>query len=439
MNRREFLMCSSAAAAVAAGSGVLVAPKAANAEPITLATVSATLATVSAAFNLASGIAGFLSRDANPTVPWLISLGKAVDALNIKIDAIDHTLDLMLAELFKIRQLVEKLPYENQLLGLGIAMREPYAAFLELKPETQSESPSEAYLRAIPKIRDRMRTTRIRYLDLARQERAPAFEAVLQLALAQDAELILAAEMQRPEMYALGLEEDIKGTLGALEAYASFFDAAVDPETPGSMTAVKAALALDVERRLGEIFGRQKWKTGPSTSSISTTRDIFEKGHTMYKCGHSVHYETVPWQLRLPRAISYQDYLEKRNNQANAERELGLLNTPLEPQYKVYSPYYGRLNVKRTAIPQTVTDVHDRLGYPYLHEISSPEISSLECGAPLVLASSLLASSLKPFERSASDVNAAVARYYQVHYAHGVCALAQTINARQQRILRGLL
>lgn len=401
MNRREFLMRSSAAA-VAAGSGVLVAPKAANAEPITLATVSA-------AFNLASGIAGFLSRDANPTVPLLISLEEAVDALNIKIDAIDRKLDLMLAELFEIRQLVEKLPYENQLLGLGIDMREPYAAFLELKPETQSESPSEAYLRAIPKIRDRMRTTRIRYLDLARQERAPAFEAVLQLALAQDAELILAAEMQRPEMYALGLEEDIKGTLGALEAYASFFDAAVDPETPGSMTAVKAALALDVERRLGEIFGRQKWNTGPSTSSISTTRDIFEKGHTMYECGYSVHYESVPWQLAFPSARSYQEYL-----------------TPLEGSpYKV--PYYGRLNVKRTAIPQTVTDVHDRLGYPYLHEISS-----LECGAPL-------ASHLKPFERSASDVNAAVARYYQVHYAHGVCALAQTINARQQRILRGLL
>lgn len=430
MNRREFLMRSSAAA-VAAGSGVLVAPKAANAEPVTLATVSA-------AFNLASGIAGFLSRDANPTVPWLISLGEAVDALNIKIDAIDRKLDLMLAELFEIRQLVEKLPYENQLLGLGIAMREPYAAFLELKPETQSESPSEAYLRAIPKIRDRMRTTRIRYLDLARQERAPAFEAVLQLALAQDAELILAAEMQRPEMYALGLEEDIKGTLGALEAYASFFDAAFD-----SMKGVKFNLALDVWKRL-------ETKVHVN-GSVLTAQDIFES-EVSVRLNRDLTECTFPGRI-----IKYIGH-PKRNKYKSIYSGADLEDlAPILVNYYLHTVTgYYTLNVERTIIPNDNVNVSDIFNYPYLHEMSSV-FHKLDTKVSIATKSyhssgfNRYTCTNKPIkgvlyehrydilERLASDVNAAVARYYKLHYAHGVCALAQTINARQQRILRGLL
>lgn len=400
MNRRDFLTRGSAAA-VALSSGFFIAPNPANAF---------SLGAVSAAFSLASGIGGFLSRGSNPTVPLLISLSQAVEALNIKIDAIDQKLDLMLAELFEIRQLVENLPYENQLLGLGIDMREPYSSFLELKPETQVESPSEAYLRAIPGIRDRMRTTRIRYLDLALQHRAPAFEAVLQLALAQDAELILAAEMQRPEMYSLGLEEDIKATLGALEAYAAFFNAAVDPDVPGSITSVKAALALDVGGRLGENV-QLAWSApidawgAATTPRAATVREIFGTGSASAMCGDDGGALCLQYGDRFRGGCA-------------------------EPGFRRH--FNTEINVARTAIPQTVADVNDTLGYPYLHEVSS----DLQCGT---LGEISGIEALTKIQRSANDINAAIVRYYKVHYAHGVCELAQEINSRQQRILRDLI
>lgn len=410
MDRRGFLKCSSAVA-IAAGGGLFIAPNPANA---------ATLATVSAAFSLASGISGFLSRGSNPTVPLLISLSEAVKALGIGINAIDRKLDVMLSELLDIKERLRNLPCETQLLGRGIDIREPYTAFLELEPEEQVENPSKAYLQAIPEIRNRMRTMRIRYLELAQEGCSPAFEAVLQLALAQDAELILASEMQRPEMHALGLAEDIRGTRDALAAYASFFEAAIDPGTPGSLTAVKAALAQKVNERLGEnvqlaprvltsVDGRQGHYSPERSEKVC---NIFEGGSAKVMCGDD----------GSPTCLGYVPPVR--------DRSPGVCH---EPGFRLY--FDTTLNIKRIPIPQTVTEIDDALDYPYLHKVSG----DLKCG-PSGRPSDLRAErALERLNLAANDANANVVDYYKVHYAHGICALAQSINARHQRVLRDLL
>lgn len=366
------------------------------------------LSAISSAFSVISGVSGFLGRGSNPTIPLLISLSETVEALGLKVDAIDEKIDLILAEIFAIRQLVENIPYETQMLGLSIEMREPYKNFLELKPETHMDAPSEAYLRAIPPIRDRMRIARIKYLDVASSKSQNAHEAILQVALAQDSELILALEMQRTEMHQLGLAEDLTATLGALEAYSGFFDAAMNPDDPTSLAGLKNSLAKDVQSRLSEklLMDRQYLQSAwsdPTPARYALLKEILVGGGETPIC-------SVSGSLCL-----------QSGNGPNNCAEPGFVRV-----------LRTNITAQRTVISDAPTDVHDPLGMPYLYDLSG----GTTCGSGANASSIQLNSQLV---RAVRDLNIATTNFYKIHYAHAVCELAKQINSDQQRFLRSLL
>jgi len=397
MNRRDFLKGVTATAAIPSIPGVVYA------EPVSLATVSA-------AFSLASAVTGFMTRGSNPKVPLLISIAQAVEALGMKIDGIDHKLDLMLKEIFEIRRLIEDLPYNTNLLGASVSLREPYTAFLELQPHTQVDQPSSSYLRAVAPIRERMRSARIKYLDLVGLRPEPGFEAVIQLALAQDAELILAAEMQRPEMHDLGLTEDIRGTLGTVKAYGEFFEAAMDPNQAGSLTSLKASIAkrvsdqLKQQIKLGRVGPTSAWDTPKPPRSVEL-KFLLDTGQTRAVCGND------GGPLCIQRGDSFRAGCA-------------------EPGHRTY--YDLVIDINDSPIASVDSSIDDTLRRPTLYEARSDMV----CGNHGVLSSSPPKDSI---DKALEILNLDIARYYKIHYAHGVCELARDINARQQRILHDLM
>lgn len=395
MQRRDFLK------AVAVAAVIPFLPSVPYAQTVSLTSLSA-------AFNLSSAVTGFITRGSNPTVPMLISIAQAVEALGIRIDAIDHKLDLMLEQIFEIRRLVQNLPYKTNLLGASVNLREPYTAFLELQPNTQIDRPSRAYLLAIPAIRERMRSARIRYLSLVASRPRPGFEAVIQLALAQDAELILAAEMQRPEMHDLGLAEDIRGTLGTLQAYGKFFDEAVNPIQSGSLTSLKASIIerinnqLQQDMSLGSV-GPTSWgdEVSPRFAKLKV---LLDNGQARAICGD----DGAPLCLQ------------------SGPRPGGCA----EPGYREY--YSLMIDIRGTPIASAIPRIEDTLQRPILYETRSDMV----CGERRIPTGSRYKDGI---DRAIVALNHDIVNYYKIHYAHGICEVARGINATHQRLLRDLI
>ena len=402
MKRRDFLKGIASTAAIPSIPGVVYA------EPVSLATVSA-------AFSLASAVTGFMTRSSNPNIPLFISIAQASEALGMKIDGIDHKLDVMLEEIFAIRRLIENLPYDTNLLGASVKLREPYTAFLEFQPDTQIDRPSPSYLRDVPPIRNRMRSARIKYLDLVGSQTEPGFEAVIQLALAQDAELLLAAEMQRPEMHDLGLSEDIRGIVGTLKAYGAFFDAAVDPDRTGSLTSVKASIVKRIENQL-----EQHIQLGGSTSK--TLGNILYNDRVRILCETyrlNCHGERVGLDQRKGRSML---------TLVNDGGFILVNGCGSWPPPTTHHAYFN-VNITGSLIASIGSSIDDTLRRPVLYEIGTDTACRSEEGLRRK----------DEIDKAIQDLNHEVVNYYKIHYAHGVCELARDINAAQQRILHDLI
>ncbi|MDB6183058.1 hypothetical protein [Paracoccus fistulariae] len=343
------------------------------------------MAIASAAFSVASSLTGYLSRGANPTVPLLISLHQAVEAMGLQIEAIDMKLELILSELAELRQDVLNIPENVQLSDAYYKMREPYTAFLELDPDAHKDEPSDGYLRALPSIFDRLQIARRIFVDVSMSGNRLIADGAPHLALAQDAEILIGADMLRVEMMERGLQIDPQALLGALGEYEAFFRATLDPDVPASFTAIKISLMSQIQ----EIVARS-W----ISDDLIELRETVMCWSTHTSClvadpisGHC--YEPGPGIRMEHQSFSY----------------------------------------SKTGISDSPTVFPDEIAHPFIYEV----INNNDC--PLALSSIMEASIDRQYTSTVQQVealNALIISAYKAQYFEALCRRALDINLRHQ-------
>lgn len=400
MQRREFIQLTSAAA-ILSPFGY---PRYASAE--------ITLAAVSSGFSLASAVMGFLSRGSDPTVPLLISLSEMVTALGIKIDAIDQKLDLLISELAELRKLTEALPTEVALLDVTLDLREPWNGFVELGGKEPPITPSNHYLNELPRTYRRLQIARRKFMDLSLDRAQPVFDGAVDLALAQDAEITLAEEMLRPEIFDRGQALDLAVHRRALQEYERFFARGLDPNEENSLASLKLRHEQEARKLLGLDADEQVDIGAPRAGTylhhlISGERDV------VFACS-----EIINTCQRWHSNGRYGGYCA-------------------EPGSEDGPPFDHRATLRfgRKAVPDSHGVLDDSFGAPFLFEaISKPQCPESSNGVRFVGGSPSEAE-----QRRLDLLNRAIINYYRIHYAEEVAALALEFNRKLQADISELI
>ncbi|MEP3443146.1 MAG: twin-arginine translocation signal domain-containing protein [Sulfitobacter sp.] len=393
LNRRTFLKNS---AAVSLGgsclsSSFIFAPRPAHAV--------VTMAAVSTSFNLAAGVLGFFNRRSNPTIPLLISISDAVEALGIKIDAIDEKLDVLVAEIAALRADVSQLPFKTNLQEVLGEMREPWDAFVERSRGVDLERPSNTYLNDLRPTLDRLQVARRKFLRLSGSGDQRTYDGVTDLALAQDAEIAIGGETMRPEMFERGLEVDATAFRSALQEYRAYFLGALDESNPNSIPAMKAHYRLSAER----ILGRRE--SSISAFERALREDIAEM-------------RTVQCQPYVFQCLQYFNRgLPSQSCAEPGERKGAKVTQSVALSYR-----------KAAAVPPSLGRAPDELELPHFFAFSTLE-NCVNDGSyeRINVASPEVASAAT---KQIADLNAVVLSYYQLQYVQEIAVEALNINQR---------
>lgn len=385
-SRRNFLKSS---VAIPLFPSLAIIPRSANALALT---------TVAAGFSLASGVIGFFGRSSNPTVPLLISLSDAVDALGIKIDAIDEKLDLLVEELASLRAQVSGLPNEIQLVQLTSMLREPWDAFIEASQGVNTLNPSNTYLSRLGPTLRRLQVARRRFIKASVQRSASAYDGLVEIALAQDAEIAISSEMMSPIMFDRGEELDVVTYRNALAVYRNYFQKALDPKNPQSIPSMKAHF----ERRILHVAGRQdNGALGEIELAIRNGKSLVRK------------LQCTP-----------------RNNVCRQWFTDGLGNGVYcaEPDTENGIPFShnAKINIQQVSpFPVELGYAEDTLNMPYFLETGKPTPCP-EVGSDWTFISS--PAIMNTLESQIRDINQDIASYYRIHFAHEIALAALDIN-----------
>lgn len=410
IERREFIVGLGALPylSVFGGIGISSAAKAQVAEA----------AALSSTFSLISGVAGFLSRGTNPTVPILISLAQSLDAMNIKIDGVSEKLDILLEQVSEIRSAVANIPQKTQLLGYMLEMREPWQAFLELNPSANLSNPSSSYLRSIPNIVGRIQTARRLFMSAINGSNEPAFEGVVELALAQDSEINMSLEMLRTEMIDSGMSIDPAAIIQALKYYEEFFSQALDEEKPSSITNVKKIL----EQKIREYLNRD----------VTITPDQYRAAPAIGMIGAEATVDRADIRKRI-------DALNGVTLQAQCgfTGDICAMPSPssgcLEPGWRTY--YFVDFRYQRTVLPSEISQLDEQLKFPFLHEV----VSDYSCEGRIISERDGARATISRDALQVKELNLLILRYYRVHYIHSLCDLALSINRRHQKNILSII
>ena len=385
-SRRNFLK---SAAAIPLVTSLSFAPRPASALALT---------TVAAGFSLAAGVLGFFGRSSDPTVPLLISLADAVDALGIKIDAIDEKLDILVEELASLRAQVSGLPDEIQLVQLTSMLREPWDAFVEASQGVDPINPSNTYLSRLGPTLQRLQVARRRFMRASVQGAESAFDGLVEIALAQDAEIAISSEMMSPFMFDRGEELDVITYRNALAVYRNYFEKALDPTNPQSIPSMKGHF----ERRILQAAGRQDDGTlGELEQAIRKNQSVKRQ----LQCTPLFHH-CLQW---ITNGSGERIYCAEPGDRKG---------TPFD--------YNASVDIKQvSSFPVDLGYAQDTLDMPYFVEVGDHSRCPNRGSAGTFVSSPPVLTTLRNQIR---DINQDIASYYRIHYVHEIALAALEIN-----------
>lgn len=367
--------------------------------PSKRAQAAVTLATVSAGFNLAAGLLGFMNRGANPTIPLLISIADAVEALGIKIDAIDNKLDVIVGEIAQLRAEVQQIPYKTNLQEVLGEMREPWDAFVERSRGVNLENPSNTFLNDLRPTLERLQVARRKFIRLSGTGADRSFEGVADLALAQDAEIAIGTEAMRPEMFDRGEEVDATAFRSSLKVYREYFEGALDSSNPNSLPAMKAHYRVLAEKILGRKDGEQSAFEKALRSESSENRSVQCKPY-IFTClqfmnrGQNNEFCSEPGDRPIQEISQSIPFTYKKS----AEVPPSLGRAPDELSLPHFFGFAGRGNCENTGRFTHISFV-------------SPEVESA-------------------VKQQVADLNQKILPYYRLQYAQEIAVEALEINRR---------
>ena len=416
MTRRELLRLF---AATLVSYGALPLPM------VTRNAHAATAATIFQAAQIASSVLSFMARAANPTVPLLLSISKTLEAMNIKIDAFDQKLDILLTELLDLRTLVESSPQATVLRLYTHEVREPYNAFIELGPENHAQHPTEKYFTQVDEIYKRQKISRRKFIDAHIIHGRKSFEGAIHVALAQDAELVLGSELLRPECFDIQRNIDLYALLNALREYETFFADSLDHVQPQSIVTLKSQFLRKIAARLAELtiyHDTRPYIDYFDNSTVSLTKDSFRNmlagGEAYLKCKRWLRVcgTASSWNAPMPCPI------------------------PIE---------YSSIGVKFEAaqIVDSVSILEDELKYPFIYTLHADSsctdgtnVDELTAHKPGSYITEFNTSGeLSQRNTEIAQLNTWISAFYKLHFTHAVCRSALDLNRRHQQMLAELL
>ena len=411
MNRRRFLRLGTSGFALLGLCGTPLVPLHVRAEP------ASSLAAFAAFAKLASAALSYMGRGANPTVPLLLSISRALDALNLKVDAINTKLDLALKDLNQIRENLEITPSMTVNLILIGEVRGHTKNFYELDPLRATPTRTyfdyvEHHFRSLRDARAQLTGT----VDSTTQTTPTSsriFDALIDVALAQDSELAMASELLRKEAFEFEKNTEPQWLMNGLRDYEGYFSSALDENRSTSIVAQKTLQ----RRKANELLNKRvAFRTGISDpvpigdptrrhlapSIESTFRGMIERTSVHRICGS----EGV---------VCYQ------------KDQSGYCLEPGD-----FSYLFSAIQFNRERIIEAIDLTNDQLAYPYFFSVRR---SYTECEIDDVTD---LRVNFGHFVKDIDDLNAAILAFYRLHFIEAVARTALELNREHQRIIEEL-
>lgn len=143
------------------------------------------LGQIASAAQLVSITTGLLSKNYNPTVDLIMSVGSMLSAANMKLDAIYDRIELLHADIQNLRSEVEAVPLKTVELQLGVTLRSRAKKIARLMEDKDAYFGNQrAFFEDLYKATATLETAIEDYIEVCRENR---FDGITHVILASDA------------------------------------------------------------------------------------------------------------------------------------------------------------------------------------------------------------------------------------------------------------